>query len=84
MRGNRETEKFDNVPNETNHRGSASFLLVYFPGMLCPLGGTEGSECVVFVFLAAGSDLIVRPAKNAANQLLTRYLLVEVLHNFSS
>lgn len=36
----------------------------------------------MFVFLAVGSALIVRPAKNAENQPLTRRLVVERLQFF--
>lgn len=61
---------------------SASFLPFYFLGMLCLLGGTWGVERVMF-FLAVGSDLIVRPAKSAENQLLTRYLAREIFYTFS-
>lgn len=72
------------MPSEAKHMASASSLLLRsqpsFVSWAAP--GTEAVQ--VFVFLAVGSDLIVRPTKNAENQPLTRCSVVEIVHGFSS
>ena len=69
--GNRDKEESDSVPSETKHVASA-WSCRFIAGEFCLRGGSRAQTVQVFIFLAVGSDLIVRSTKNAESRLLTR------------
>lgn len=71
------------MPNETKHMALCLFPATLVSRDALCLGWPPGHRDRAGVFLAVGSDLIVRTAKNVESQLPTRYLVVETLRGFA-